>query len=94
MDDATTVDEASESSAVLEKAQENMQAAAAVLDRGKVNGVNLNLEALIQNIANMAEGSTIAESQVDFKWDAIRSMTGALDLFNSECNVVNLGEPG
>ena len=94
MDDATTAEEASESSAVLEKAKENMQAAAAVLDEGKVNGMNLNLDALIQNISQMVEGSTIAESQVDFRWDAIRSMAGTLDLFNSECNVVNLSEPG
>jgi len=71
-----------------------MQAAAAVLGEDKVNGINLNLDSLIQNISQMAEGETIAASQIDFKWDLIAAMAGTLDLFNSECNVANFGRPG
>ena len=94
LDDASTTEEANERAAVVEKAKENMQAAAAVLGEGEVNGINFNLDALLQNISQMAEGETIAASQIDFKWDLIAAMAGTLDLFNSECNVVNLGEPG
>jgi hypothetical protein len=94
LDDASTTEEAQERSALLGKAKENMQAAAAVLGEDKVNGINLNLEALIQNISQMAEGETIAASQIDFKWDLIAAMAGTLDLLNSECNVTNLGRPG
>lgn len=94
LSDASTTEEAQERSAVLQKAKENMQAAAAVLGEGEVNGINLNLDALIQNISQMVEGETIAASQIDFKWDLIAAMAGTLDLFNSECNVVNFGEPG
>ena len=94
LDDASTTEEANERSALVEKAKENMQAAAAVLGEDKVNGVNLNLDALLQKIGQLVDGEELAASQIDFKWDLIASMAGTLDLFNSECNVANLGEPG
>jgi len=85
LDDSSTTDEARELGPLLEKAKENMAAAAAILSEGELNGANLNLDALLQGISNMEAGGTIAEAQVDFKWDLITAMAGTLDLFNANC---------
>jgi hypothetical protein len=33
----------------------------------------------------MVDGETIAESQLEFKWDLMAAMAGTLDFFNANC---------